>query len=121
MSANLPPTSASTGASFGASHRPRRLASRISSISVTCFLAIFSLFLGWMTPRRQVHHLAALETKARARALKMHGNTDRQNSDGLTKAEDTEENLYSRWEAFRDGLIRRWTNLNIVVSDLFRV
>jgi hypothetical protein len=44
-------------------------------------------FVGWMAPRRRLTYLMESE------------NVD-----------------HTSWEAFRDGLVHRWTNLNIVVS-----
>lgn len=44
-------------------------------------------FVGWMAPRQRLYYL--IETK---------------------------DIPYTSWESFRDGMIHRWTNLNIVVS-----
>ena len=52
------------------------------------FTNILYLALSWATPRRQLRHL-------------------------LTNKDNTIDS--GSWEAFRDGLMRRWTNLNIIV------
>ena len=52
------------------------------------FTNILYLALSWATPRRQLRHL-------------------------LTNKDNTVDS--GSWEAFRDGLMRRWTNLNLIV------
>lgn len=70
-----------------------------------------------MTPRRQIRHLSK---PVRSSGIDLQGAPSLTNDEELADVDkDKDEERFARWEYFRDGLIQRWTNLNIVVSVSF--